>query len=41
MKLLGAAGLAIVNTSVGLLIHQCILWGYRQLRLLAAARSRT
>jgi hypothetical protein len=37
--LLGAAGLAIVNTGVGVLIHQGILRVSRKVRGVAASRS--
>jgi hypothetical protein len=39
-RLVGASGLAILNTGVGVLIHQGILWPGRKLRRRRASRSR-
>jgi hypothetical protein len=35
--LLGAAALAVVNTLVGVLVHQAIAWGVRRLRLASSS----
>lgn len=32
LRLLGPAGLALVNTAVGAAVHQAVLWGVRRLR---------
>jgi hypothetical protein len=37
---LAAAGLAILNTGVGVLIHQGLLWAFRRMRQAWARRSR-
>lgn len=38
--LLASTGLAVLNTGAGVLIHQGVLWTYRQVRRALASRPR-